>query len=262
MQAQRLPITYQTTTNSKHPLIDMKTNFTLTAVIILFAAVVSLTSCQTQNVASRFTSKYAKANSGKIYAQSSETVDLGYAMLALTDVAKNDTNIVNQNSAYYKELIIKLDQFKNLKGVKQLNAQLSRNPLLVKNYIDGLYAFQMRDGRFGLKADYRIDLNKVDFKRYSILLENFAKETGFHNFYMQHQELYNEMVQKANNQYTLAEAQKTVSAQGYHIIVSPLTKNTATMTIKGHVYTEGVIFAGININNAQAASQQVLASRE
>jgi hypothetical protein len=228
----------------------MKTNFTLTAVIILFAAIASLSSCQTQNVASRFTSKYARANSGKISVQSSETVELGYAMLALTDVAKNDTTIFNQNTAYYKELVAKMDKYKNLKGVKQLNAQLSRNPKLLKSYIDGLYAFQMKNGRFGLKADYRIDLNKIDFKRYGILLEDFNKETGFHSFYAEHQNVYNELVQKATNQYTLPQVQKTINAQGYHVVVSPLTKSTVAMTIKGHVYTEGVIFASNNMNDA------------
>jgi len=237
----------------------MKTNFKLTAIVSLLATVASLTSCQTQNVASRFTSKYAKANLGKVNVQSSETVELGYAMLALTDVAKNDTNIVNQNSAYYKELIVKMEKYKHLKGVKQLNAQLSRNPQLLKSYINGLYAFQMHDGRFGLKADYRIDLNKIDFKRYGILLEDFYKETGFHSFYIQHQNVYNQMVQKASDQYTIAEAQKTMNAQGYHVIVSPLTKTIVTMTIKGHVYTEGVIFASNNVYNEQTTSQQVLA---
>jgi len=224
----------------------MKTNFTF-ATIILFAAVSILTSCQTQNVASRFTSKYAKANAGKVYAQSSETVELGYAMLALTDFAQNDTTIINHNSAYYTEVMNKFGAFKNSKGVKQLNAQLSHNPTLAKSYVEGLYAFQMNNGRFGLKADYRIDLNKIDFKRYGALLENFYNETAFHSFYMQHEGMYSAMVAKANNEFTLTAAQKAVNAQGYHIIVSPLAKGTKTMTIKGHAYTEGVIFAGIKV---------------
>ena len=68
------------------------------------------------------------------------------------------------------------------------------------------------------------------------------------------------MVQQASNQYTIAEAQKTVNAQGYRVIVSPLTKTIVTMTIKGHVYTEGVIFAVNNVNNSASTTQQVLAS--
>ena len=243
----------------------MKKNFTFAA-IILFAAVSILTSCQTQNVASRFTSKYAKANAGKVYAQSSETVELGYAMLALTDFAQNDTTIINHN-AYYTEVVNKFSAFKNSKGVKQLNAQLSRNPSLAKSYVEGLYAFQMTGARFGLKADYRIDLNKIDFKRYGALLENFYKEAAFHSFYMQHEGMYSEMVAKANSEFTLSAAQKTINAQGYHIIVSPLAKGIITMTIKGHVYTEGVIFAGINIEpnadkkfyNASLISRNMLA---
>ncbi|MVN92310.1 DUF4932 domain-containing protein [Mucilaginibacter sp. HME9299] len=155
----------------------------------------------------------------------------------------------------------KFSTFKNAKGVKQLNAQLSRNPALAKSYVEGLYAFQMKDGRFGLKADYRIDLNKIDFKRYGSLLESFYKETAFHSFYMQHEGMYSEMVAKANNAFTLAAAQKSVSAQGYQVVVSALAKGTNTMSIKGHAYTEGVIFAGMQAE-AQSTPAQVLASRE
>jgi hypothetical protein len=237
----------------------MKKNFTFAAIILL--AVVFFSSCQTQNVASRFTSKYAKANAGKVYAQTSETVELGYTMLALTELAQKDTNVVEHNTAYYAELNAWFGKYKNNKGVQQLNAQLSRNPQFVKNYVDGLFAFQMNEGRFGLKADYRIDLNKIDFKRYGALLEKFYKETNFHAFYMQHQELYTQMILKANEQYDMAKLQSTVNAQGYKVIVSPLTKATNTMTIKGSAYTEGVVFAAIKMNTA-ATQQQVLASKE
>ncbi|MVN90372.1 DUF4932 domain-containing protein, partial [Mucilaginibacter aquatilis] len=156
----------------------------------------------------------------------------------------------------------KFSAFKNAKGVKQLNAQLSRNPALAKSYVEGLYAFQMKDGRFGLKADYRIDLNKIDFKRYASLLESFYKETAFHSFYMQHEGMYSEMVAKANNAFTLAAAQKSVSAQGYQVVVSALAKGTSGMSIKGHAYTEGVIFAGMQAKPTQGTPARVLASRE
>ncbi len=238
----------------------MKRNFTFAAIFI--SAVVFFSSCQTQNIASRFTSKYAKANTGKVVAQSSEAVELGYTMLALTELAQKDTNLVDHNSAYYVELMKFFGKHQNDKGVEQLNAQLTRNPEFVKNYVDGLFAFQMNNGRFGLKADYRIDLNKIDFKRYDSLLEKFYHATNFHSFYMQHQDLYAQMVQKANEQYNMASLQSTVNAKGFQVVVSPLTKATSTLTIKGSAYTEGVVFATINMHDLNAAPQQVLASKE
>jgi len=239
----------------------MKLRFTLTAATILFAAASFLTSCKSYNVAARYNSKYINNNNGKLSAQVSETYELGYTMLALTDLAQNDTAIVNHDTPYYQDLMAWFGKYKNLKGVKQLNADLTRNPKLIKSYLDGLYAFQLNNGRFGLKSSYRIDLNKVDFKRYGILLEKFYKESNFQEFYAQHSGLYAQMELKATNDYTFDEAQKTLNAtvKGYHIILSPLTKGYAgTMEIKSRSYSEYIVFPrAVNTNMSTAAKYAV-----
>jgi hypothetical protein len=223
----------------------MKLRFTLTVAVIVIATASFLTSCKTANVAAHYSTKYINANNGKLSAQVPETYELGYAMLALTNLAQNDTSIINTNTPYYNDLITWLGKHKNHKGVLQLNAQLSRNPKMIKNYLDGLYAFKMNGNRFVLKESYRIDLNKIDFKRYALLLQSFYKETNFHEFYTLHQGYYAGMIQNANSSYSFEEAQKTLNrpAKGYQIILSPLTKGYAgTMEIKGRTYSEYIVF--------------------
>ncbi|WP_345954109.1 DUF4932 domain-containing protein [Mucilaginibacter sp. PAMB04168] len=239
----------------------MTRKFTQTAALLVSAAAMFFTSCKSYNVASRFNSKYISANSGKLNATVPENFELGYTMLALTDLAQKDTSIINQNTAYYRELMAWFNKYKDNKGVKQLNADLSRNPKLVKSYLDGLYAFQLNDGRFALKSSYRIDLNKVDFKRYAILLEKFYKATNFHEFYAQHADLYTQMVQKANSTYTYEEAQKTVNGavKGYQVVLSPLTKVYAgTMEIKGHAYSECIIFPRLAVEGRSYAMKEAI----
>ncbi len=223
----------------------MKKQLTIAALIIATAVTSFLTSCQTQNVASRYSSKYINANSGKITAQVPEAYELGYVMLALTDAAKADTAVVNQHSAYYNEVIAAFGSLKNSKGVQQLNADIARDPKMIKNYLDGLYALKMNGNRVVLKTDYRIDLNKVNFSRYALLLQDLYKQGNFHQFYIQHQDLYAQMVQKANTLFSYNEAKKAVDAQaqGYQIVLSPLTNGYAgTLQIKGHQYSECIVF--------------------
>ena len=239
----------------------MSTKLTLAAVALIAVTSLLFTSCQTQNVAARFNSKYINNNAGKMVAQVPENFELGYTMLALTSLAQKDTAMIDQSTPYYQELMAWFGKYKNHKGVQHLNADLSRNPKLVKSYLDGLYAFQLNEGRLGLKSSYRIDLNKVDFKRYSILLERFYKETNFHEFYTQHANLYAQMVQKANTIYTYNEAKTTVNGtvKGYQVILSPLTKGYAgTMEIKGHSYSELIVFPRLSVNGRNYAMKDAI----
>ncbi|CAM3701906.1 DUF4932 domain-containing protein [Mucilaginibacter galii] len=238
----------------------MKRTFTL-ATLCIIAAASLFTSCKSYDVASRFNSKYVIASSGKMNAEVPENFELGYAMLALTNLAQKDTAIVDQNTAYYHDLMTWMGKYKNHKSVELLNATLSRNPKLVKSYLDGLYAFQMNGNRFSLKSSYRIDLNRVDFKRFAILLEKFHKDSRFHEFYVQHNGLYADMIQKANNLYSFNEA-KTVNGtvKGYQVILSPLTKGYAgTMEIKGHAYSELIIFPRMSVNGRYYAMKEAIA---
>ncbi|QJD95800.1 DUF4932 domain-containing protein [Mucilaginibacter robiniae] len=243
----------------------MSRRLTSAIALVLSAATLMLGSCQSYNVASRYTSRYINANSGKVSAEVPETFELGYAMLALTDLAQKDTAIINRNTPYYQDLMAWFSKYKDHKGVARLNADLSRNPRMIKCYLDGLYAFQLNHGRVVLKENYRIDLNKVDFKRYAPLLQSFYKETNFNEFYNHHQILYSEMIQQANSLFTFAEAQKKVNnkVDSYQLVLSPLTKAYAgTMEIKGHAYSECIIFPRLSAKGISYAMNGTATGRQ
>jgi hypothetical protein len=208
--------------------------------------------CKSYNdVSSRYTSKHIKANTNQVTAQIPETDEVGYVLLSLTDAGANDTNIINKETAYYKEVSKHFAAFKNHKAVKMLNAELARNPNSFTNFRNGLYAFYFnKNNQLALKTDYRIDLNRVDFRRYTPAIHDFVVKSGFRKFYSQHADLYTKIIQDQSQQLTMNAAWETMSKQytqpfqSYQVILSPLMKGySSSLAISGHGFRECLIFA-------------------
>ncbi|MFD1255335.1 DUF4932 domain-containing protein [Mucilaginibacter terrae] len=220
---------------------------------VLFGAITLFNSgCKSyDDVASRYTSKHIKANTNQIAAQIPETGELGYILLALTDVGTTDTSLINKDTQYYKEVIAHFNGFKNHKIVKQLNKDLQGNINNFTHFRNGLYAFKLNDrNRMVLKTDYRIDLNRVDFRRYTTGMQDFIASTKFREFYAKHKDLYTKIIQNQSSQLTMNAAwatmgkQYTEPFQSYQVIMSPLMRgNSSTLAISGRGFRECLIFA-------------------
>jgi hypothetical protein len=221
--------------------------------MLLLGAVTLLSNgCKSyDDVSSRYTSKHIKANTNQVTAQIPETDELGYILLSLTDVGRNDTNIINKETAYYKEVSKHFAAYKNHKAVKMLNAELTRNAGSFTHFRNGLYAFSFnKSNQLALKTDYRIDLNRIDFRRYTPALHDFVVKSGFRKFYSQHADLYTKIIQNQSNQLTMTAAWETMSKQytqpfqSYKVILSPLMKGySSSLAISGHGFRECLIFA-------------------
>jgi hypothetical protein len=237
--------------------------------ILLSAVSTFITGCKSYDIAPRYTAKHIKANTNQIVAQVPETYELGYVILALTDLGQQDGNLINKSTPYYQEVIQHFAAYKNHKAVKQLNKDLAEDKNRLKYFRNGLYAFYFNSNRFVLKADYRIDLNRVDFKKYAHLLQDFAKESGYRDFYKQHESFYADMIQAEQQQLSMASAWKSVEKdyttpfQSYQVILSPLMKGQiGTLAINSHRFNECLIFSqsgkdkvSYGQNNAAAADK-------
>ena len=220
---------------------------------VLFGAITLFNSgCKSyDDVASRYTSKHIKANTNQVSAQVPETGELGYVLLALTDVGTSDTSLINKETPYYKEVIAHFNAFKDHKIVKQLNADLRNNSENFTHFRNGLYALKFSDNnRIVLKTDYRIDLNRVDFRRYTTGMQDFAKDSKFREFFAKHKDLYTRMVQDQSSQLTMNAAWATMGKhytqpfQSYQVVMSPLMKGYASsLAITGRGFRECLIFA-------------------
>jgi len=203
------------------------------------------------DIAAHYSSKHIKDNTGKVIAQVPETNELAYIVYSLTDVSLTDTTFIDKNSAYYKEVIKQFAAFKSHKVVKQLNSDVSRDAKNLLRFRNGIYAFTLNERNdLALKLDYRTDLNRIDFRRYAPLLEDFAKKSNFRNFYKQHKDLYNQIILNAGKTLSVDDAWAGVSKDykepfnSYQLILSPLIKGkSTTLAIKSSDFRECLIFA-------------------
>lgn len=219
---------------------------------VLIGAITLLSSgCKSYNdVAAHYSLKHIKANTNQVTAQIPETGELGYILISLTDVGNNDTSLINKNTAYYKEVSKQFVAFKNHKVVKQLNEDLKEDAANFTHFRNGLYAFKFNErNRMVLKSDYRIDLNRVDFRRYISGIQDFIEKSKFREFYAQHNNLYTKLIQNERQQLTMNAAWASMGKhytepfQSYQVILSPLMKGySSSLAISGRGFRECLIF--------------------
>lgn len=218
---------------------------------VLLGAVTLATGCKSYNdVTAHYSSKHIKANKNQIKVQIPEVSELGYIVLALTDAGKN---YVNTNSPYYDEVVNHFSAFKHHKAVETLNEDLKENPETFTHFRNGLYAFMInKQERIVVKTDYRIDLNRVDFRRYTAALSDFMEDSKFREFYAAHKDFYSKLEAAQSQSLTMTAAWNTVGKnkkytqpfQSYQVIMSPLMKGeSSTLAISGRGFSECLIFA-------------------
>ncbi|WP_295768400.1 DUF4932 domain-containing protein [uncultured Mucilaginibacter sp.] len=218
---------------------------------VLLGAVTFNTGCKSyDDIASHYSSKHIKANKNLVKTQIPETGELGYIVLALTEAG---SNYVNTNSPYYDEVVKHFSTFKNHKVVEMLNEDLKENPEFFSHFRNGLYAFTVnKHDKVVLKTDYRIDLNRVDFRRYTSALNDFMEDSKFREFYTAHKDFYSKIEAAQNQNLTMTAAWNSVGQnkkytkpfQSYQVIVSPLMKGeTSTLSVSGRGFSECLIFA-------------------
>jgi hypothetical protein len=230
----------------------MRITFKAPLVCTVLVGAISLfnSGCKSYDVASRYTAKHIKAHTNQVSTNVPETGELGYILLSLTDAAKSDSSILNKNTAYYKEVAQHFAAFKSHKAVKQLNADITQDPATFTHFRNGLYALKINDrNRIVLRTDYRIDLNRLDFKRYTSVMEDFMVKSKFREFYAQHANLYAKLVQNQSRQLTMNTAWASMGKhynqpfQSYQVVISPLMKGySSSLAIGGRGFRECIIF--------------------
>jgi hypothetical protein len=232
--------------------MKMTYNAPMICCVLLGAVTILNSGCKSYNdVAGRYTSKHIKANTNQVTAQIPETDELGYIIYALTDAAKNDNSTLNKETAYYTEVIKHFGGLKNHKAVKLLDAQIARDAKSFNHFRNGLYAFNFNErNQLALKSDYRIDLNRIDFRRYAPLLHDFAEKSNFRKFYAAHADVYTKIIQEQGQQLTMNSAWASMGKQyaepfqSYKVILSPLMKGySSSLAISSRGFRECLIFS-------------------
>ena len=220
--------------------------------VLLIGTVLLNSGCRSySDIAAHYSSKHIKENTNKVIAQVPETNELAYIVYSLTEAGSTDTTFINKDSDYYKAVTKQFAAFKNHKAVKQLNKDVARDNKNLMRFRNGIYAFTLNERNdLALKLDYRTDLNRIDFRRYAPLLEDFASKSNFRKFYTQHTSLYNQIILDAGKEISMDAAWASVSKDykepfnSYQLILSPLIKGkSSTLSISGSEFRECLIFA-------------------
>ncbi len=224
----------------------MITTTKLTTAKLVLCTILLLTfiGCQNADIRPSYSTKYIQENKGKLTASVPEVYELGYTVLALTSTGQNDASVINTSSPYYQDLKAHFEKYKDHRAVKELDQKLTRFPGLVDDYLKGLFAYRMNDGRVVQRENYRIYLNKIEFSRYQLLLQDFYRATDFQKFYNEHKGTYDELIRNSNELVNLEKAKAMIGdADGYQIVLSPLAKGHAgKLMLRTEAYKECVVF--------------------
>jgi hypothetical protein len=201
----------------------------LTATTILFSLLFA-TSCTGQH----FTTDYIQNNKGKWSIEVPEVQELVHIVIALTPVGLADSNLVEHESAYYTEVMAHFGKYRNSEIVTKINQELKSNWSLYSRIKMDACGFYFDNNRIIQDKTYN-QLNwsnKNYVKPYLKLLEDFAIETGFRDFFSTHKTYYDHLTTLMHKQLPVAKQWKWLEERfplvydNYKITFSPLVRGS------------------------------------
>jgi hypothetical protein len=181
--------------------------------------------------AANFTSSYISKNKGNFSFEIPEVQELVHIIIALTDRGMSDSNMVNHESPYYKEVIRYFDKFRQEEIVAEFDKQVRGSYSRVKMDACGFYF----EGET-IKKDKTYDrLNwgpKNYISPYTKQLEEFSKKSGFREFYKSHKTYYDSLIVLLEKQVPIRKQWNWLEEKfpsrydNYRITFSPLVKGS------------------------------------
>ncbi len=232
----------------------MKTFFSLHLLISSFLFVcLFLTACASSNLVN-FGSGYVSTNKGTHSIEIPEVQELVHIVIALTETGRNDENMVDRTSSYYREVMATFGNFKNEAVVRDMDA-LMRSGILrgsryahVKMDACGFYF----DGDRLIKDSIYPQLNWNNENYVTPILrglEDFAQKTNFRRFYAMKKPYYEELKALAEMQMPIQRQWKWLEERfptrydHYRITFSPLAYgNHSTNNFESNGFRQTVMF--------------------
>ena len=184
-----------------------------------------------------FTDAYIKANRGKFGAEIPEVHELANVLVALSNVGRTDSNMVDMTTPYYKEVMSYFGQFDKHPAVKEMNAHLTK--AMEPNTYGYYYALKMNACGYDFNNDGAI-VNRGfvrhmgfnspgdPFETRSAVFADFAKVSNFRSFYQKHTTYYDSLVRLYKQLNPIDKMQTWLSKKfgfdygSYYVYFSPL----------------------------------------
>lgn len=226
---------------------------TISTIIILIFS--NFAFSQSKNVT--FDKTYIKNNNQKTTIEINEAQELTYIIMALTDFAKENPNMVKQNTEYYKDVKNHFAEYSNLPAVKSFDKLLREN---IVNYFllsGNAYGFKFNGSKliptkvynFPAKGIGKYEIKVNPILTYAKEIEEFAKETEFRKFYKNHAQYYNQLKTEYQDFATISAQKEWLENRfdykinSYRVLTSPLIAGmNATHTFEDNGFKEILLF--------------------
>jgi hypothetical protein len=195
--------------------------------------------CHTQIVGVKFVApavfdkKYQAEHRGKIFIEIPEVYELVNVAIAMTEIGRNDKNLIYQKSDYYKNVRLWFDKYRNHPLLAALDAEMKKN---IGNYFNlKMDAYSFEFGKGGKIVRSRVYDRTAwglsnSLRPFLPQLQSFADETDFRKFYKQNKKTYDEQIAFYRDTANIAEMKRWLDKNfptsnnynAYKIIFSPL----------------------------------------
>ncbi|HYH14519.1 MAG TPA: DUF4932 domain-containing protein [Flavisolibacter sp.] len=225
-----------------------------------------------------FSSSYIKKHKGKFDVEIPEVQELAKIMVAISKVGSTDSNMTNMRTPYYQEVKAHFTPFRNHPVIDTINQYIKdQNESSYWHY----YGWKMNANAYTFTKEGKIVnkgvirkmgfTNPADpFIKHADLVADFAKKSGFRQFYTAHKPYYDSSLKtylKYNPLQEMkawAELHFPFKYDYYLITYSPLTGGAhSTQGYEDNGFNQTVMYiAGVNINpNYNEAVNEMLNSR-
>lgn len=202
----------------------------------------------------RFDEKFKKENQGKTKIEINEVKELLHIMIAITEVGLENDDMVQQTGTYYQDMLKQFKSFKDEKIIIKFDSLMKINPTNYVLLTGNAISFKFKGDQLVPDKNYIFPAQSVSSHTtvkvnpmitYKTELENFAKKSGFRNFYKNHIPYYNSLALQYNKMANLDEQWKWLEnnfntrVNNYTILTSPLINGlNYTTTYKDSGFTQ------------------------
>ena len=181
--------------------------------------------------AALFSDTYKTIYNNKTIIEVPEVYELVNVIIALTAKGINDSNIVNHETGYYKDVMKYFEKYKNEKVVLSFDSVLQKEWWKYFYLKMDAYAFGLNNGKIINNGIYdRVSWDYLNtILPFTKELENFYRITNFSNFYNNHKSFYNTQIMYYRDSLNITKMQQwlnknfpSTSYNCFKIIFSPL----------------------------------------
>jgi hypothetical protein len=198
-----------------------------------------------QDTQVNFTKAFQKQNNGKFRIEINEVKELVHIMIAITKSGLGNDDMVQQKGAYYQDVLKQFKPFQDEPIILTFDSLLQKSLFNFVFLTGNAISYDFNNDSLVANNVYKLPADEVNnFKitenpitTYKAAIEDFAKKSGFRQFYAAHKSFYNSLIsdyeKNANvgKQWKWLERNFTTRINSYVILCSPL--------INGLNYTGG-----------------------